>query len=93
MLLIHGADDSIVPVEQSRLFAKKLQESGRPISLLIVEGAGHDFEEKNPTNGRLAFAAVFAFLDDHLLGPKQNRMAGNRSERTPDLRQSCKESK
>ncbi len=68
MLLIHGADDSVVPVEQSRLFSKKLQKSGRPISLLVVEGAGHDFEEKNRTNGRLALAAVLAFLDSHLLG-------------------------
>jgi acetyl esterase/lipase len=81
MLLIHGADDSIVPVEQSRLFAKKLQESGRPISLLIVEGAGHDFEEKNKSDGRLAFAAVLAFLDDHLLGLGRTQSSGNR----PDL--------
>jgi dipeptidyl aminopeptidase/acylaminoacyl peptidase len=59
---------ALVPVEQSRLFAKKLQKSGRPVSLLVVEGAGHDFEEKNKTNGLLAFAAVLAFLDDYLLG-------------------------
>jgi len=67
MLLIHGADDAVVPVEQSQRFAKKLQKTGRPVSLLVVEGAGHDFEEKNRTDGRLAFAAVLAFLDEHLL--------------------------
>jgi acetyl esterase/lipase len=77
MLLIHGAEDSVVPVEQSRLFAKELQKSGRPVSLLVVEGAGHDFEEKNKSDGRLAFAAVLAFLDDHLFGLGRNQASGN----------------
>jgi acetyl esterase/lipase len=67
ILLIHGADDSVVPVEQSKLFARKLHKAGRPVSLLVFEG-GHDFEEKNKTSGQLAFAAVFAFLDEHLQG-------------------------
>jgi dipeptidyl aminopeptidase/acylaminoacyl peptidase len=66
VFLIHGSEDSVVPVEQSRLFAKKLQESGRPVSLWVVEGAGHDFEEKNKSVGRMAFAAMLAFLDEHL---------------------------
>jgi acetyl esterase/lipase len=67
VLLIHGSEDSVVPVDQSRLFAKKLQKCGRPVNLLVIEGAGHDFEEKSKTDGRLAFAAVRAFLDEHLL--------------------------
>jgi acetyl esterase/lipase len=70
MLLIHGANDSIVPVEQSRLFAQRLQKSGRPVNLLIIEDAGHDFEEKNRTDGHLAFAAVLAFLDEHFQGAR-----------------------
>ena len=74
MLLIQGADDSVVPPEQSRRFAQKLQKSGRPVSLLIVEGAGHDFEEINKSDGRLAFAAVFAFLDEHLQGNGQAKV-------------------
>jgi acetyl esterase/lipase len=67
ILLFHGSEDSFVPLEQSLFFAQKLRESGRPVKLLIVEGAGHDFEEKNKTDRRLAFAASLAFLDDHLL--------------------------
>jgi dipeptidyl aminopeptidase/acylaminoacyl peptidase len=93
MLLIHGTDDSIVPVEQSRLFAKRLQKSGRPVSLLVVEAAGHDFEEKNRTNGRLAFAAVLAFLDDNLLTLGQNQLTGNGSDRSKNSRQRIKELK
>jgi acetyl esterase/lipase len=68
ILLIHGAEDTVVPVEQSKLFANKLHKAGRPVSLLVVEGAGHDFEEKNKTNGHLAIAAAMAFLEEHLPG-------------------------
>jgi acetyl esterase/lipase len=85
ILLIHGADDSVVPLEQSQLFARKLQKAGRPVSLLVVEGAGHDFEEKNKSDGRLAFAAVLAFLNDHLLGVGQNQPSGNHPDLPKDL--------
>jgi acetyl esterase/lipase len=70
LLLIHGGDDHVVPVEQSQLLAAKLQESGRLVNLLVVGGVGHAFDAKNGTNGRLAYAAVLAFLDDHLLAVK-----------------------
>jgi acetyl esterase/lipase len=70
ILLIHGSEDTLVPVEQSKLFANKLLKAQKPISLIVVEGVGHDFEEKNKTNRRLAFAAVMAFLDDHLVAVK-----------------------
>jgi acetyl esterase/lipase len=84
ILLIHGADDSVVPVEQSQLLAKKLKMSGSPVGLLVVGGAGHDFDEKNRTNGRLAFAAVLAFLDDHLLGIRQIQLPRNHSDLVKD---------
>jgi hypothetical protein len=50
-----------------------------------VEGAGHDFEEKNKSDGRLAFAAVLAFLNDHLLGVGQNQPSGNHPDLPKDL--------
>jgi acetyl esterase/lipase len=83
-LLIHGAEDTMIPVEQSQRLATKLKESGNPVGLLIIGCAGHDFEEKDPINRRLAMAAVLAFLDDHLVGLNQNRKLANRSERTQD---------
>jgi acetyl esterase/lipase len=67
ILLIHGAEDKVVPVDQSRLLAKKLKELRRPFSFLVIEGSGHDFEEIDKTNGRMTIAAVLAFLEEHLL--------------------------
>lgn len=40
-LLVHGADDTRVAVDQSRQFQAKLQAAGNPCDLLLVPGAGH----------------------------------------------------
>jgi len=41
VLLIHGVDDRIVPIEQSRLMARALKDAGKPHELVEVPGAGH----------------------------------------------------
>jgi acetyl esterase/lipase len=69
LLLIHGTADTVVPVEQALLLARKLQEAGARASLLMVEQAPHDFDELHDTNARLAAAAARAFLEEHLKGP------------------------
>ncbi|KAJ3032637.1 hypothetical protein HDV00_007308 [Rhizophlyctis rosea] len=43
-LLMHGDADPVVDVEESRLFAKKLEASGVDVELDVVEGGGHGFE-------------------------------------------------
>ncbi len=85
ILLIHGADDTVVPVEQSQLLAKKLQASGRPVNLLVVAGAGHDFDDKDRTNGLLAMAAVLAFLEDRLFGLSQIQLPRNHPNEYPKI--------
>lgn len=40
-LLIHGSQDSVVPVEQSQLMYDRLVEMGVPTQLVIVQNAGH----------------------------------------------------
>ncbi|MEM8886252.1 MAG: alpha/beta hydrolase [Planctomycetota bacterium] len=40
-LLVHGDEDSIVPVDQSRRLHERYASIGRPSQLVIVEGAGH----------------------------------------------------
>ena len=41
MLLVHGTDDAVVPIEQSQVFAEALQVAGVPVQFIPVEGAGH----------------------------------------------------
>ena len=42
-LLIHGTQDEIVPVDQSRRFADALSSAGIPVELHLLEGEGHSF--------------------------------------------------
>jgi acetyl esterase/lipase len=66
LLLLHGTADAVVPVEQSRLLAKRLKDKGAKVTLLAFEHAAHDFDEAGDMNARLAAAAVEAFLQDQL---------------------------
>lgn len=43
-LLVHGGADDIVPVEQSRLLYRRLQQEGVPCRLIVLTGAGHGGE-------------------------------------------------
>jgi acetyl esterase/lipase len=41
MLILHGTEDGLVPVEQSRRLARALQANGVEVELEVIEGAGH----------------------------------------------------
>lgn len=41
VLLIHGRDDTVVPLEQSQLMADALQKAGKPVELVVQKGADH----------------------------------------------------
>ncbi len=40
-LIIHGDKDPLVPIEQSRRFAEGLQKAKVPVTLVVLNGAGH----------------------------------------------------
>lgn len=42
-LLLHGTNDGLVPVDQSRLLAERRQSLGLPTRLVVYEGAPHGF--------------------------------------------------
>jgi acetyl esterase/lipase len=42
-LILHGDQDNVVPLEQSQLLFKQLQQYGVESKLVIVQGAGHGF--------------------------------------------------
>lgn len=47
ILLIHGANDQIVPIRQSQNLYKKLKENGADVEYLELEFAGHNLNYKN----------------------------------------------
>lgn len=40
-MIIHGTEDTTVPLEQSTLLAERLRSAGVPTELIVVKGAGH----------------------------------------------------
>jgi dipeptidyl aminopeptidase/acylaminoacyl peptidase len=66
VLLIHGDRDNSASVEESRRLARRLSELRRPVKLLVISGAGHVFNFRNPQQARLAWNATLAFLESNL---------------------------
>lgn len=58
-LIIHGARDNIVPLNQSEQLAAALQAAGVPVSLVVMSDAGHGFR---PDQRREAERIVTDFL-------------------------------
>jgi acetyl esterase/lipase len=67
VLIIHGDEDALVPLEQSVALDAKLTESGVPHKLMVVPGARHGFELRvgaSPRAPALDLApTIFAFLE------------------------------
>ena len=65
-LLIHGSEDTVVPVKQAIDMHKRLQSAGVTSELIIVEGAGHSFDLR-PDQKDLR-PSVVGFFDRWLKG-------------------------
>jgi dipeptidyl aminopeptidase/acylaminoacyl peptidase len=64
LLLVHGSDDTNVPVSESEQVAESLRARGHPHQLMIVEGEGH---ELLATANRVAFVqATRRWILDYL---------------------------
>jgi acetyl esterase/lipase len=67
MLLIHGAADKTVPVQQSQEMYDKLHAAGVPVQLFLVPDVDHSFIGKTPADtqkaSRAALTRVFDFID------------------------------
>jgi dipeptidyl aminopeptidase/acylaminoacyl peptidase len=66
VLLIHGTDDYVVPIAQSRAMKKALDQAKMTTELVELEGEGHSGWSDD--NEKLALATIDAFLWQHL-GP------------------------
>lgn len=70
-LLLHGTQDTDVPVEQSVAMAGALERQGIAAELLVLPDAGHSFDRQQPGDQSPAAAAAFErvlrFLNRHLM--------------------------
>jgi acetyl esterase/lipase len=62
-LILHGDDDHLVPVEQSRLLNNKLKKAGVKHDLVIYPGAGHGWRGRSLED---SFNKIKAFLDENV---------------------------
>jgi len=74
LLILHGEDDKLVPVEHARGLEKALRSAGKPFEIILFPAAGHGFDQEgepwhNPVAAREAEAGVLAFFAKHLKGP------------------------
>lgn len=63
-LLIHGDQDTLVPIEHSRNIVPLLEKAGVAVKLVTVEGAGHGFTPKQ--NQEIMAPALMAWFEKHL---------------------------
>ncbi len=64
ILLLHGADDTIVPVDQSRLMAKRLKKYNKVYEYIELEGGSHYLDYL--PHRKQTFEAMDAFLQKYL---------------------------
>lgn len=71
-LIIHGDEDSVVPVEQATLLQEALLKEGVPVELVVVKNAGHGLEpitgEIFPSSSQI-FQQAILFLTQSLALP------------------------
>lgn len=63
VLLVHGKDDTVVPLEQSRFMADALKKAGRKPELVVLEGDDH-WLSRGATRLQM-LRSVVAFLEKH----------------------------
>jgi dipeptidyl aminopeptidase/acylaminoacyl peptidase len=64
LLLIHGADDIVVPLRQSTVMVDAMKEAGKPVELIVIQGDDH-WLSRASTNKRV-LQDVDRFLRQHL---------------------------
>jgi len=64
VLLIHGAEDLVVPVKQSELMENALKKAGKDVTYLRMKGDDHSLS--NSDNRRAALEAMSSFVAKHI---------------------------
>jgi dipeptidyl aminopeptidase/acylaminoacyl peptidase len=78
VLLIHGDSDTSASVEESQRLERALRERGREVELIVVPGAGHVFNFRQPEQARRTWDATLDWLRRYL-APRVSPAAGTRT--------------
>ena len=65
MIIFHGEDDDVVPIEQSRIMMAAMDRAGKPYEWHKMEMTGHSYGN-NPTRIMETLGKAVAFLNKHL---------------------------
>ena len=87
VLILHGEEDQLVPVEHARRLAEALRAAGKPFESILFPGAAHGFDQENqpwysPAAAREAEADTLTFFGRHLKGSSES--AVNRKSRAQE---------
>jgi dipeptidyl aminopeptidase/acylaminoacyl peptidase len=66
VLFVHGAEDTLLPLEESERMAERLKASGDTTEVLVVPGAGRLFNFRQPQQATQAWQATLAWLARYL---------------------------
>ncbi len=73
LLLIHGRDDTVVPITQSWSMARAMRRANKPVQLVELKGEDHWLSSVDTRTQTLR--ALIAFLHEHLDAPAQSAQA------------------
>ena len=65
-LLVHGAKDTLLPLEESERMAERLKASGDTVEVMVVPDGGRLFNFDDPKQATEAWQATLAWLDRYL---------------------------
>jgi dipeptidyl aminopeptidase/acylaminoacyl peptidase len=60
---LHGTDDKLIPIDQSRRLSEKLKKIGVPTQMVALEGEGHGFTD---ANNQKSMQQMLDFLGERL---------------------------
>ena len=66
VLFVHGANDTLLPPEESQRMAERLKASGDTTEVLVVPDGGRLFNFRQPQQATYAWQATLAWLDRYL---------------------------
>lgn len=79
VLLIHGEDDEVVPIDQSELIYKNLKNANKPVELVRLPEENHHLHKTE--SRQLTLEKILSFLDEHMaVEPEVSQEAGAQSQ-------------